>query len=420
MSPGPQPAPIELSERQQAMLEQIVRTYTNPHYLVQRADIILTVAGGANNSQAASQLRLERQTVRTWRRRWLVAQPRLGEAEAAGATDEDLLALIQAVLSDADRPGAPATFTVEEIVSIVAVACENPQDSERPISHWTTGELTAEVLAREIVPDISVRSVGRFLEEAAVQPHRSRYWLNRPPDEAPDAFREAAQPACEAYTHAPERHANGVTTVCTDEKTGIQALQRKHPLKPTRPGQIELREFEYERHGTQCLIINFEVATGRVIAPTIGPTRTEQDFLNHTAQTVATDPEREWVFVLDQLNTHMSESLVIFVIETCDLDIDAETLGVKGTSGILKSMATRKAFLEDASHRIRFIYTPKHASWLNQAEIWFSILVRKLLKRASFSSLADLRQRLLDFIDYFNATMAKPFKWTYQAKPLVA
>lgn len=419
MSPGPQPSSIELTARQQALLEQIVRAYTNPHWLVQRADIILTIAGGSNNSQAATQRGVDRQTVRTWRGRWLTAIPQLLEAEAAGATDEDLLALVKDILSDDPRPGAPATFAPEDIVQIIAVACEDPLDSERPISHWTPRELTDEVKQRGIVGTISVRSVGRFLEEADLKPHRSDYWLNANPDD-PDIFAQEVKTVCDVYQEAPALHEADVSIVSTDEKTGIQALERKHPTKPMRPGLIERREFEYIRHGTQCLIINFEIATGQVIAPTIGPTRTEEDFLNHVTQTVATNPEGDWVFIVDQLNTHQSASLVHFVIEQCDLDIDEATLGVKGKSGILQSMATRKTFLEDASHRIRFVYTPKHTSWLNQAEIWFSILVRKLLKRASFISVEALRQRILDFIDYFNKTMAKPFKWTYQGKPLVA
>ena len=198
--------------------------------------------------------------------------------------------------------------------------------------------------------------------------------------------------------------------------TGIQALERAHPTIPMKPGKPERPEFEYRRHGTQTLIANFEVATGRVINPTVGQTRTEQDFADHIRRTIATDPLAQWIFVMDQLNTHKSEALVRLVAQECDLTDD---LGVKGKSGVLQSLSSREDFLTCASHRIRFVYTPKHASWLNQVEIWFSILVRKLLRRGNFTSKENLRQRILDFIDYFNRTMAKPFKWTYKGRPLV-
>lgn len=203
----------------------------------------------------------------------------------------------------------------------------------------------------------------------------------------------------------------------TDEKTGIQALERAHPDLPMKPGLVKRVEYEYIRHGTQCLIANFDVATGEIVAPSVGPTRGEEDFAAHIEQTINTDPDARWIFIADQLNTHKSESLVRLVAGKCGIE---EELGIKGKSGILKSMDSREEFLKDASHRIRFLYTPKHTSWLNQVEIWFSILVRRLLKRAGFKSTEELRHRILAFIDYFNRTMAKPFKWTYAGRPLKA
>jgi transposase len=258
-----------------------------------------------------------------------------------------------------------------------------------------------------------------LLEEADLRPHQSRYWLTPAPAD-PILFAEQVQTVCDAYAQAPAFQAQGGHLVSCDEMTGIQALERAAPGLPARPGQVERREFEYIRHGTQSLIANFEVATGQVVAPSIGFTRTEADFAAHIDHTVATDPDAAWVFVVDNLNTHQSESLVRLVIARCGLALDPQTLGVKGDSGVLSSMATRAAFLTDPAHRIRFVYTPKHCSWLNQVEIWFSILTRKLLRRAAFTSTDNLRDRILAFIAYFNRTMAKPFTWTYTGRPLVA
>ena len=247
-----------------------------------------------------------------------------------------------------------------------------------------------------------------------MQPHRVEYWLNAKPD-APVAFTAQVAAVCAAYQQAPALAQDGGHVSSTDEKTGIQALERAAPTLPMQPGLVERPEYAYLRHGTPCLIANFDVATGEVVAPTIGPSRTEEDFAAHIAPTIATDPEAPWLFIVDQLNMHKSEALVRLVAKACSIEDD---LGEKEKRGILESMPTRAAFLSDVTHRIRLLYTPKHTSWLNQIELWFSILVRRLLRRGNFTSVEDLRERILAFITYFNKTMAKPFKWTYKGRPL--
>jgi hypothetical protein len=208
----------------------------------------------------------------------------------------------------------------------------------------------------------------------------------------------------------------GERTMSTDELTNVRALERLHPSLPMRPGSVERVEFEYIRRGVCSFIFSRDVVTGQVVAPACGPTRTEADFLAHVQKVVASDPlTRRWHFVTDNLNIHCSASLVHWVAQESDLDID---LGIKGKSGFLKNRQSRAAFLGDPTHRIVFHYTPKHCSWLNQIEIWLSILVRKLLKRGVFTSVELLKTKVLEFVDYYNRTMAKPFKWTYMGKPL--
>lgn len=408
-------AAVTVTETQHAILLQLAESKTASRRLVQRARVILLGFVGMLNLVIAEEVGLHRKQVGLWRRRWQQSFDALVAIECREPRAAVRRA-IEDILSDAPRGGSSGQFTAEQVTMILAVACELPGQSGRPIDHWTGRELADEVVKRGIVESISVSQVNRYLTEAALQPHRSKYWLNT--TEKDNAlFEQQVRTVCDCYLEAPTLYFQYNThTICVDEMTGIQALERNAKTIPMQPGRPERIEFEYTRHGTLCLTGNWHVVLGQMIAPTIRKHRKEQDFLWHIHNTIAMDAEAGWVFVLDNLNTHTSESLVRYVARLEGIDEDA--LGKKNRCGILKSVASRQAFLSDRSHRVRFVYLPKHTSWLNQIEIVFGIVTRRALRRSNFKSLDALRDRLLDFIDYFNRTFAKPFRWTYNGRPL--
>jgi hypothetical protein len=410
-------AKVVCTEKQYEVLQKISRSRTASRRLLQRVEVILMAFAGLLNGMIAEEIGLARKQVGLWRRRWQQSFDALVAIECC-ESQAALCRAIEDVLSDAPRAGSPGTFTAEQVTHILAVACEPPEQSGRPIDRWTHRELAEEVVLRGIVPSISVSQVGRYLSQAELQPHRSKYWLNSK-EKDPEVFQEKVEVVCQTYLEAPGLYFQENThTVSVDEMPGIQALERVAKTIPMQPGQPERIEYEYQRHGTLCLIGNWDVVLGQMIAPTILQTRTEEDFASHIHHTIQTDAQAGWVFVVDNLNIHCSETLVRYVARL--EGIEESTLGKKGKSGILQSTATRQAFLSDRNHRIRFVFLPKHTSWLNQIEIVFGIVGRRAVRRGNFPSLAALKQRLLDFIDYFNRTFAKPFRWTYTGRPTTA
>lgn len=314
-------AKLLITERQQTVLRHMANAPTSSVRLAQRAAIVLAAFEGEENQNIAQAIDLDPTAVGLWRRRWVKAWPKLIQIECT-ETQAAFYRAIEDVLSDAPRSGNPGKFTPEQITQILALACEPPERSGRPITHWTYKELADEAKKRGIVVSISEAQIGRYLREAELQPHKSRYWLNAR-EKDPQHFQKKVEQVCDCYRAAPRLYAQENThTVCTDEMTGIQALERIAATLPMKPGQVECREFEYKRHGTTTLIGNFHVVTGQLVAPTLGPTRTEGDFVQHVSQTVATDAEASWVFVVDNLNTHCSESLVAWVAKTCAIEQD--------------------------------------------------------------------------------------------------
>lgn len=287
------------------------------------------------------------------------------------------------------------------------LATEKPADKSVPTAQWSLSDLAARILNEAHAAAMSRSTIFRILDDAAFKPHKSRYWLN---SHDPD-FEAKAFAVARLYLDAPRLYQHGELVLCTDEKTGIQALEPKSPTKPAQLRRPALREFEYIRHGTRCLIASLVVPTGQVMGNVLAR-RTAVDFCRHIRHTAQQFPQiKRFHWVMGNLNTHWSLDLCRTM---------ARLSGVSFEPGLLKTGTQRRAFLTNPEHKHVIHYTPKHGSWLNQIEIWFGILQRRLLNRGEFKSKKDLTKQLLAYIDFYDAHWAHPYKWTYTGQPLAA
>ena len=238
-----------------------------------------------------------------------------------------------------------------------------------------------------------------------MRPHKSSYWIH-PKIEDEREFVSRLEEIGKTYKAAMQPNSE-LNVSSSDEKTGIQALYHLK-VEAMKPGRDQRKDPEYKRNGTTTLIASRDVKTGKINAFSLGKTRKEEDFLEHVKEIVATDPTGEHVIICDQLNTHKSVSLVEWVAGQIGF---IGELGVKKVSGILKSMDSRMAFLENKGHRIRFLYTPKHCSWMNQIENWFGVLHSKVISRGEFCSVGKLEDKIKVFIMYYNSCMVRPMNW---------
>ena len=386
--PTPIAPRIILAQKAQVELQTLARAHTTPQSLALRARMVLRAAAvdQPTNLQIGRELECSNLTVGKWRRRYL-------ELGLPG-------------LHDAPRSGRPRTIAPATRVQVISVASALPQDQKRAVTRWTLAEIVTACLDALNTAALSRSSVWRILQEVDLKPHKSEYWLNSHDED----FDAKARHICHLYAQALEAYHQGRLVICCDEKTGMQVLERKAPTKPAQPGRRARREPEYIRHGTRVLINALAVATGQ-IAWTIGTTRTATDFVAHLTQAYHCWPGMQrYDWVMDNLNTHWSLDVCRLVARWCKVPFEPHKL----TTG-----TQRRAFLTDPSHRHVFHFTPKHGSWLNQAELFFGVLHRRFLAHGSFPSAKDFARRLERFLQDYNARHAHPYRWTYTGAPLV-
>jgi hypothetical protein len=286
------------------------------------------------------------------------------------------------------------------------LASSNTEEHNHLDSSWTLDSLAFAILQDTRYREIHRSTIHRILQQADLKPHQSVYWLN---SHDPN-FDVKADSICQLYLNAPRLYEQGQLVLSSDEKTGMQILQRKYPTQPAQPGKPEKREFEYIRHGSRVLLNTFCVPTGKIVWD-LGCTRTSIDWLAHLAHVVRQYSDmKQYHWVVDNLNTHWSLDLCEWVSQQSSLTFLPKAL---------KTGKQRRAFLSDPSHKHVFYFTPLHGSWLNQIELFFSVLSRRFLKRGDFPSAAAFEQRLQAWLEKYNQAHAHPYRWTYTGEPLV-
>ena len=354
--PYPHAEPVLLSPGHLVLLEDLSRSRTAEVRLVERARIVLLAADGVPNAEIARRLRLTDKTVRMWRQRY-IRDPRLES------------------LFDLPRSGRPSEVPLDVRLRLVSLACERPADDKTPFRELWTQEALQTALQDATGWFLSRSEVGWILRDVELRPHRVRMWLNSQDPK----FTEKARPICELYTNPPP----GVTVLCVDEKR-LFAHERLSSMRPARPNQPNQKEFGYRRNGTSNLLGAFDVRTGEVFG-VCTPRRGEEELVDFL-ETIAGTIQGDVVIIWDNLNIH------------CEGRNERWT-----------------RFNERHGGRFTFVYTPLHASWLNPIEVWFSILERRLLRHGSFTSVAELESRVLEFIRWYNQHQAHPFRWTFRA-----
>jgi transposase len=394
----------ELSSRERGELLRLSRGQRVQRRLVERAAIVLALSQGHSIRAVSQSLGRSKNTVRKWADRYVLRR----QARPDRPVPESL--------QDAPRSGRPPEFTEQQCVQVLSLATSDPQTEGVPTSHWSCRDLARVSVESGRFAHLSKSHVQRLLNKGDLKPHRVKMWLNRPEDPEYDArATEVTQLLCDATESAhkgaseqtpesaPEPLSHAV--VSFDEKSGMQALERTAADRPCKPGRPAQPEYEYRRHGTRTLLSLMHVNTGR-ISGFVLPQRTCQDTamaLRIFLGTLLMQGYARVTVILDQLNTHMCMDVVRSVAALCEVPVPDERE--------LSTRARRRAFLESPGRRIRFLFTPRHASWLNPIEKWFSYLARRLLRRASFRSLEELTARVTEFIRYCNDHLARPYRF---------